>query len=459
MLTSLITEAQHHVGTFNGWISSALNGNTLVAGAATASIIGSLFFVLRKMPRRAWNYVKRFIFFTYTIEYEMMGGRSMIQTIAQKFEHELQKRVSHKRGSARLTTRKKRIAETLSDGGFMFRYRNAWIWVSRSQNDQQGAVGNNQNNSVPKKTVTLSLTTLRPHRSKIMEVLAESAKEYSVPGIYQMVAPSWSGDLPPALRIRNFTSLPPLALDHQVRESVDKAIEKFLATRDRKNANDEPHKLVFLFHGEPGTGKSALGEYIAFKLRTSLFCINGISVVEGHRALHLSDALLGVRENITDQEVPVILCDDFDTFWQGLRRRTESDKESLQKRGFDPEDNIVLGRMLATLQSPTELNDCVVIFTTNHLEKIDPAMYRPGRVTVLCEIGRMSPKSVMEYFEMVYGQPWPAHTPIERALRACDIGAFREANEDNPQGFVQAVTSTEQSADELFNTKADATTV
>jgi mitochondrial chaperone BCS1 len=109
--------------------------------------------------------------------------------------------------------------------------------------------------------------------------------------------------------------------------------------------------------------------------------------------------------------------------------------------------------LLTALQSPTEITDCIVILTTNHLEKIDPAVYRPGRVTVLAEVGRMSPKSVMEYFELSYGRKWPASTPIEKALRACDISAFYSSNEKDAQSFIDAVTSVAAADDEVFRNK------
>jgi chaperone BCS1 len=458
MLATTITQAQQLVGGFNGWIAQALNGNSIIAGAATASIIGSLFFLLRRTPMRLWNYLKRYVIFTYYIDYQP-DDSTVIQLIAEKFEHQLQKRVSGKRAMARLITRKKRLTESLGNGGFFFHYEGAWIYISRQQESHNSVGGTNSGNNNTKSQlhVTLSLTTIRLHRQKMLDLLGESAREQTLPGIYQLAASGWSDNTARAYRTRNFTSMPILAIDHTVREKVDAALENFLKHRDKNNREDKSHKLVFLFHGEPGTGKSALSEYIAFKLGTSLFCINGMS--SGDRGLiHISDSLVSARENISEEEVPVLLCDDFDTIWNGARKREPRSRNDSEGLAI-PEDNAGLGRLLATLQSPTEIRDCVVIFTTNHLEMIDPAVYRPGRVTVLLEIGRMSPKSIMEYYEMSYGQSWPVHTPIERAFRACDVSAFYMQNEDNPQGFVQAVTSVDIAADEAFRSKADVANV
>lgn len=452
MITSIFDILQSSVGMLNAWIAQALHGNTIVAGAVTASIIGSLFYVLRKSPQRIWARIRRYIIFTYVIEYKIeQYGSSMIQDIASKFEYELQNRVSKRRASARLITRKNRIVETLSDGGFFFRYSGAWIYASRTQEKADPGKGS----SVPAEPrITLSLTSLRFNRSKIIRVLSESAREYMVPGIYQIITSSYSGN-PTATRVRNFTSIPVMAIDTEVKKRLDDAIDNFVLNRAANNASDRPQKLTIMLHGEPGTGKSSLSEYVAFRLKTSLFCVNAQTSDSG-RPANLSNIVAAVRENISDDEIPVILADDFDTFWNGLRRRVPKrsvGENSPEPMHAPPEDNAPLGRLLVSLQSPTEINDCVVIFTTNHLEKVDPAMYRPGRITLLLEIGRMTPRSIAEYFEKSYNQQWPAHLPIERALRGCDVSAFYAANSTDPQGFITAVTSTTISADELFNIK------
>ncbi len=459
MLSTLISQVQQSVSGLHGWITATLNGNDLIAGAVTASVVGSLVFFARKLPLRLWYRIKRYVIFTYVIEYQLNEDhRTMIREIAEKFEHEIQKRVGQKRSSARLITRKNRLSETLTDGGFFMRYGGAWFYVSRHMTNR------NKEGVMPQVSVTLSLTALRAHRPKILALLRESAREYTVPGIYQVIESGWSRNLPNCNRMNNFTWMAPLAIDQQIRETIDEAVDNFVANRARNNLEDKPHKLVFLFHGEPGTGKSALAEYIAFRLKMSLFVVNSISFSDRNgSSVGLQEIVAAARENITEDDIPVILCDDYDTYWKGARKRkklTPEQKESRARLGHDEEETSTsLGRLLSALQSPVEIRDCIMVFTTNHLEMIDPAMYRPGRVTVLLEIGRMSPKSVMEYYEKSYGLTWPDHTPIERAWRACDVSAFFAQYPKNPQAFVEAVTSVEVAADEAFREKADAANV
>jgi chaperone BCS1 len=463
MSFNFFDQLQATLGFVNAWITQTLHGNSMVAGAVTASIVGSLFYVLRRIPKRVWNRIERYVFFTYELEFGRRESSSMINAIAGKFEYELQKRVSGKRASARIVTRHKRLTESLSDGSFFYRYQGAWMYISRVR--EKPAAGQTTSPRDPvggSLGITLSMTALRYNRKKILTMLGESAKEYSVPGVYQLRAAGWSGDDASATRVRNFTTLPVLAIDDEVKAQIDEAIDNFLAEREHNNQLDLPHKLTIMLYGEPGTGKSALGEYVAFRLGTSLFCANAASTAN-HNNIGIPDAIRAARDNIIDTEVPVVLFDDIDTIWNGIQKRK---MPKAKPKAVDEDDddstpalveNTVLGRILTALQSPVEINDCVGIFTTNHLEKIDPALYRPGRMTLLIEVGRMKPKSVMEYFEKQYGQAWPEHTPIERALRACDINAFHTANRRNPQGFVAAVTSEKLSADEVFNAKSTAT--
>ena len=67
----------------------------------------------------------------------------------------------------------------------------------------------------------------------------------------------------------------------------------------------------------------------------------------------------------------------------------DSESESSDEESEDDESDkkIKLAGILNLLDGVLELNDCFVVMTTNHVEKLDPALIRPGRMTYRLELG------------------------------------------------------------------------
>ena len=49
----------------------------------------------------------------------------------------------------------------------------------------------------------------------------------------------------------------------------------------------------------------------------------------------------------------------------------------------------------------------ILIMTSNHYDKLDPALVRPGRIDVKLEMSCLSKESVMQIFEHLYGKLVP----------------------------------------------------
>lgn len=364
MLETILLFIQTHVGNLNAWITSALHGNSIVAGAVTASIIGSLFFISKKLPGKFFNFIKSRLFFTYVIEYNEPNTSYITDSVAAILEYELQKRVGKRRRSALLTAMNGRLVESLASGNFYHKFDGTYIRISRIKEKASTPKGDmGQPGSVPHK---LNFTVMWYNRQKVLTFISQYAREFSTNGVYRLAGDGRGGD---ATRIRNFTNIPVLAIDKDVKKKIDDAIDLFMNNREQNNLKDKSHKLVFMLYGEPGTGKSILSEYIAFKINSSLFCYSNnpkMAYTSG-----LSDIIKSVKSNIPIGDIPVVLIDDFDTVWSGINIRNKDKAPAVSHPMYSMEDK-TLGALLADLQSPVEIRDCVVILTTNHLEVIDP---------------------------------------------------------------------------------------
>ena len=66
------------------------------------------------------------------------------------------------------------------------------------------------------------------------------------------------------------------------------------------------------------------------------------------------------------------------------------------------EDALTLDCVLNTIDGIMELHDIMLIFTTNHLEKIDPAFTRPGRIDYVLKLENASTNTIKQMIAHKY---------------------------------------------------------
>ncbi len=144
-----------------------------------------------------------------------------------------------------------------------------------------------------------------------------------------------------------------------------------------------PYHRGYLFHGEPGTGKTSLTYALASHFKKTLFSLS-LTDVEGDK--DFLSALAYADEGI-------ILLEDIDVVKATL------DREIMKKEGQEPADGfkgLSLAGILNGLDGVMTPDDCVIIMTTNHAERLDPALIRSGRVDLQEEIKPLEKEQVQE---------------------------------------------------------------
>ncbi|OQR85152.1 bcs1 aaa-type ATPase [Thraustotheca clavata] len=190
-----------------------------------------------------------------------------------------------------------------------------------------------------------------------------------------------------------------------------------------------PYKLGLLLHGPPGTGKTSLIKAIA--QHTKRHIVN-ISLSQIKTNQELMDLLFDLKFTVPGEDLPVNLTmnkvvfvmEDIDCASNVVHKRAEVEPPSeaevasfmqkvedgkLDKDMFDTMDKLEKSSKMKSSSSSDKLNlagllnvlDGVVdapgrllIMTTNHPEKLDPALIRPGRVNKKMLLGLMSPRHV-----------------------------------------------------------------
>lgn len=126
-------------------------------------------------------------------------------------------------------------------------------------------------------------------------------------------------------------------------------------------ANGIPVKRGVLLGGEYGTGKT-----LAAAVAANLAVKNGVTYLYVPRADELKDAIQFGRQY--SDKACVIFCEDIDRVMRGERSVRMDDLLNIVD-GIDGKSSNI-----------------IVVFTTNFLENINPAMLRPGRLDAVIEV-------------------------------------------------------------------------
>ena len=438
MISQTLLYLQGLVANLNLFVAGAVGGDKLIAGAITASILGSVVFALRKLPGLALRAIDKLLFFTYRLEYYSLLGnpdrhQPVLSTFGQKVASAIYAKIQRKQSWATIDIINASLIETVHPGRFSL-----WLGTipvfgkfeveSGGKKENHGAIKN-----------TIRLKTFKPFRPQLYKYIADMSPDMSQRSIFSIS--QYTNTIADVVRYRSLVNCPNIVLDEELKKDIDDAIEIYLKNREYNNQHHLPHKLTFMFYGEPGNGKSTLGEYIAWKLNSSLFVLQSVRGSGGECHSVLNSYMESIRANIPLGAVPVLLADDFDTCWEHIGPRDKGQLAPVVEGEIqgDVGRSTSLGNLLISLQSSIAINDAVVIFTTNHLEKIDPALYRPGRITLLREIKKMEPQAITQLFKDTYSKPWPTDAVCLK-WRACDVSAFIEKSNGDGDKFISFAT-------------------
>ncbi|XP_029185420.2 mitochondrial chaperone BCS1-like [Acropora millepora] len=269
-----------------------------------------------------------------------------------------------------------------SPGVHFFKYKNNFVRVERSREKMVDLTS-----GAPWETVTL--TALATNQQLFFDILNEARhmaleKQEGKTVMYIAMGADWRQFGFP----RRKRPLDSVILDDGISDGILADVREFIDSPKWYMDRGIPYRRGYLLYGPPGCGKSSFIQALAGELDYSI-CVMNLS------DRNLSDDRLNHLMSVAPQQ-SIILLEDIDA---AFVKRIE-EKEEGRTSGYA--NRVTFSGLLNTLDGVASSEERLVFMTTNHLNRLDPALIRPGRVDVKQEIGLASRSQLYKMYKRFY---------------------------------------------------------
>lgn len=272
---------------------------------------------------------------------------------------------------------------------FWARIHGRWckVWVGR----ESGPVPGSTSNLVPKFVIRVEV--LLASRRELDAMLAEVKQRADLVEDRQIVefCDKWGSRHTMKLPRRTAATL---CLPHGLYEGIEGRVLEFLGDRASYERAGIPWRFGVLLHGEPGTGKTSIAHVLASKLGQRLAIVPLADLASDE---DLVSALTRLRPG------SIVLFEDVDAAF-GEGRKTK--KGGITFAGFL---NCIDG-MLAPH------NGRIVVMSTNHVDRLDPALIRPGRIDLRVEVPLLTRQTASDYVDRLFPHVAGRHDVVDEVM-------------------------------------------
>ncbi|KAJ7702891.1 P-loop containing nucleoside triphosphate hydrolase protein [Mycena metata] len=281
----------------------------------------------------------------------------------------------------------------------------------------------------------LSISVVARSNTILKQLVLQAKREYEAEAVHRIqiffADPHGSWRWADARHKRPMGSI---VLDPGVKEMLLGDARDFLASEKWYADRGIPFRRGYLLHGVPGSGKSSLIHAIAGELMLDIYVVSLSSA-------WISDSvLMGLMGRVP--KGAILLLEDLDAaFTRSVSRSEEGNGPAVEgpepapkrrsrekvcsfsftlerdrdRDGMSDLNTLSLSGLLNALDGVAAAEGRILFATTNHLEKLDPALSRPGRMDVWVEFKNASKWQAEALFRNFFPSTDEDDLPIDDA--------------------------------------------
>ncbi|PWZ01156.1 hypothetical protein BCV70DRAFT_199523 [Testicularia cyperi] len=292
-------------------------------------------------------------------------------------------------------------------GTHWFRYKGVWMRLTRERDGKMVDLST----GAPWETVTL--TTLFAYAHLFPQLLDE-ARQLALASTEgkTVIYTSWGPEWRPFGQPRRTRELGSVVLGKGKKETIVGDVKRFLERGSWYAERGIPYRRGYLLHGAPGSGKSSFITALAGHLDFNI-CLLNLS----ERGL-TDDKLNHLLSNAPDRSI--LLLEDVDAAFLGRQQAAEDGYQA----------SVTFSGLLNALDGVASGESRIIFMTTNHIERLDPALIRPGRVDMIAELGDAEKEQVEELMIRFY-RATLREQRMKKALNTSDKPSQQSSQIDN----------------------------
>jgi chaperone BCS1 len=358
--------------------------NALASGGLLLMIVGGLSVYLRAVPETIWYWVVQ----QTTMMITVADDDAAFVWVKEWFlEQKFLKRIRHL--DLDTTVRNERIALIPAPGKHWFWYegRPFEVWFSRTESTYERTA---------RRVESLTFRTLGRNRASLQrfvdDIVRCHLKRQGVQSYLYTYNDGWDYVEGYAPRLLDSVILEPGEKEYLVQD-----VTQFRKSKRRYEQLGIPYHRGYLLYGPPGTGKTSLVSALAAHFGLSIYTVNLTDFTDRS----LMNAVNQVPAN------SVLLFEDIDCM-KGSKARAAAEpvvKDNGAAKTPDRNTNqngVTLSGLLNVLDGFYAPNNVLFVMTTNHVEALDAALLRPGRIDYKLYLGKASDRQKIELYRRFF---------------------------------------------------------